>query len=132
MGSNMKRREFVYAGQGIFIAIFIGLIPLLPSRAWGEDLVGSTSCTDYLRMEAEDTQPGADHAIALKHVTSLMHEYSIYILRGADGRPIPTIFNFLVSYSTHYCQSHPSATIAEAGNAIGEVEKNALANAKQR
>ena len=96
-------------------------------QASAEELAGSTSCADYLRMQAADTQPGADRTIALRHVTSLMHEYTKYILRGPDGKPVPTIVDFIISYSTHYCQGHPAATVFEAGQAIGAAERKAIA-----
>ena len=83
-------------------------------------------------MQADDTQPGADQAVALKHVTSLMREYSKYILRGPDGKPVPTIVDFIISYSTHYCQRHPTATVFEAGEAIGAAEQKAVANSRQK
>jgi hypothetical protein len=102
------------------------------AHASADELVGSTRCADYVRMQTADTQPGADQAVALKHVKSLMHEYSKYILRGPDGKPIPTVFNFIISYSTHYCQAHPTETVAEAGEAIGAAEQQAIANSRQR
>ena len=92
-----------------------------------EELVASTSCTTYLRLMAEDTQPGADAGIARRHVTTLMQVYAKYVLRGPDGKPIPTIFDFIISHSSHYCQAHASATVADAGEAVGIAERDVLA-----
>jgi len=83
-------------------------------------------------MQAADMKPGADRAVALKHVTSLMHEYSKYILRGPDGKPIATIVDFIISYSTHYCQQHPTETVSDAGQAIGAAEQKAIADSRQK
>lgn len=101
-------------------------------RASAEELVGSTSCADYLRMQADDTQAGADQGIARRHVTSLMREYSKYILRDANGRPLPTIVEFIISFSTHYCQRHPTSTVTDAGEAIGAAEQQAIAKSRQK
>jgi hypothetical protein len=111
---------------------FVCALPLGSAIASAEELVGSTSCADYLRMQAADTQPGAIQAVALQHVTSLMHEYSKYIIRGPDGKPIPTIIDFIISYSTHFCQEHPTATVSEAGEAIGAAEQKAIADSKHK
>jgi hypothetical protein len=108
--------------------VFVLLLGAVPAS--GEELVGSTSCTDYLRMQNEDVQPGADQSVMRRHVTSLMHEYAKYVIREPDGKADPLIVNFIISYSTHYCQGHPTATVAEAGEAVGAAEKKAIAEAK--
>lgn len=110
----------------------IGLALVGVGPAFGEELLGSTSCADYLRMQDQDTRPGADHAIAVHHVTSLMHLYSKYILRDSNGKPLPTIVNFIISYSTHWCQRYPTATVAEAGEAIGIVEQRAITESRKK
>ena len=70
--------------------------------------------------------------MARKHVTSLMQLYSKYILRGPDGKPVPTIIDFIISYSTEFCQGHPAATVSEAGEAVGTAEQKAIANVQNK
>lgn len=97
-----------------------------------EELTGSTGCTTYLRLMEEDMQPGADTDIARRHVASLMQTYAKYILRGPDGKPIPTIFDFIISQSSQYCRANPSGTVADAGEAVGAAERAALAKPPAR
>jgi hypothetical protein len=109
-----------------------GVVVLFAGHALAQELTGATSCADYLRMQAEDTQTSADQDVARRHVNSLMKTYSQYILRGPDGKALPTIIDFIISYSSHYCQGHPAATVADAGEAVGAAEWEAVANLKQR
>ncbi len=77
-------------------------------------------------MQAADTHPGADQAVALKRVASLMHKYSKYILRDPEGKPLPTIVDIIISYSIHYCLQYPTATVSDSGQAIGAAEQKSV------
>lgn len=90
----------------------------------GQQVSGSTSCADALKMQA---QAGPQGNAALKQrIAVLMKTYAPQGIDGKGGMPSPEATDMALAYGTRWCQRHPERTLADAAKAAQKSQNKLL------